>query len=189
VSSALAKIEKTIIYAPIGGIVTAQDAKEGEIVTAQATVISIISEAEFEIETNITEIDISKIEIGDKASVTLDAYGDDGGFEAVVIFIDPAEKIIEGVSTYKTTLQFMDGNDKIKSGMSADLDILTNEKNNIIAIPQRAVITKNGNKIVRILQNKEVVEVEVKIGIRGSDGRIEIIQGLKDGDEVITFME
>jgi len=189
VSSAQAKLNKTIVLAPINGIITKQNAKEGEIVTAQTTVISIISEFEFEIEANIPEVDISKVKIGDVASVTLDAYGDDQIFEAIVVFIDPAEKTIEGVATYKTTLQFLNNAQLVKPGMTADLEILTESRESIIAIPQRALIRKNGNQIVQILDNGEVKDIVVTTGLRGSDGQIEIVEGIKEGDYVITFME
>ncbi|MDP2684265.1 MAG: efflux RND transporter periplasmic adaptor subunit [bacterium] len=189
VASAKAKIDKNIIYSPINGVVTKQDAKEGEIVSANVNLISIISEAQFEIEANITEVDISKIKIGDKAEVLLDAYGEDEIFEASVVSVDPAEKVIEGVSTYKTTLIFLGSVDKIRSGMTADLEILTNSLDDVIAVPQRALIVKNGNKIVRTLVGGEVKENIVKTGLRGSDGKIEILEGIKEGDMVITFIE
>lgn len=189
VASAKAKIEKNIIYSPIKGIITKQAAKQGEIVAANLNIISIISEAEFEIEANITEVDISKVQIGNIATVTLDAYGDDEYFEAVVVSIDPAEKMIEGIPTYKTVLQFINGADKIKSGMTADLEIMTDMRDGVIAIPQRAVIYRNGDRIVKLLVNEEIVERKVSTGIRGSDGKIEILDGLNEGEMVITFME
>jgi len=189
VASAQAKIEKNIIYSPIKGMVTKQDAKEGEIVAANTAIISVISEDKFEIEANITEVDISKVKIGDKAEVALDAYGDDESFEAAVVSIDPAEEIIEGVATYKTVLQFLNAGDKIKSGMSADLEIMTNMREGIIAIPQRAVIYRNGDRIVKIMANGEIEERRVETGVKGSDGKIEILSGINEGDVVITFME
>lgn len=189
VANAEAQLQKNIIYSPINGVVTKQDAKSGEIVQAQITVISVISEIQFEIETNIPELDISKVKIGDKAEVELDAYGSDEKFQAIVVFIDPAEKIIDGISTYKTTLQFTNGQGRVLSGMTADLVISTNKKENVIAIPQRAVINKGDKKIVRILRDGQSVEVSVEVGLRGSDGKIEIISGINEGDAVVTFME
>lgn len=189
VASAQAQINKNIIYSPINGVITKQDAKAGEITNAQTPVISVISEAEFEIETNVPEVDISKIKVGNKAFVILDAYGDDKKFEAQVTSIDPAEKVIEGVSTYKTVLQFINPGSVIRSGMTADLQIMTESKDNVIAIPNRAVITKEGLKTIKILQGDNVVEMPIETGLRGSDGMIEIISGLKEGDLVITFME
>lgn len=184
-----AQIAKTILHAPINGIVTKQDAKAGEIVSAGAVVVSVISESQFEIEANVPEADIAKIKTENGARTTLDAYGNDVIFEAKVTKIDPAETIIEGVATYKITLQFIKKDERLKSGMTANIDILTDKRENVIFIPQRAVVSKGEDKIVSILLNEktgEMAEVKVKTGLRGSDGNIEIIEGIKEGDKVIT---
>lgn len=180
------QLAKTILTSPINGIITKQDAKIGEIVSMNTVLISLISEAKFQIETNIPEADIAKIKIGDPAKITLDAYGNDVIFEAKVISIDPAETVIEGVSTYKTTLEFTKEDDHIKSGMTANIDILTAKKENAIAIPQRAVINKNGQKFILIdAGNNQTEERKIETGLRGSDGNIEIISGLTPGEKVI----
>src|SRR3989344_2383078 len=118
-----AQLAKTIIRAPINGTVTIQNAKAGEIVGAGTAVISLISETNFEIEANVPEADVAKIHLDDKAETTLDAYGSGVVFETAVSAIDPAETIIEGVATYKTTLQFAGKDERIKSGMTANVDI------------------------------------------------------------------
>lgn len=188
-----AMISKTILYSPISGVITKQDAKAGEFASTQTILISIISVKNFQVETNVPEADIAKIKINDTARITLDAYGDEVIFTAKVIKIDPAETVIEGVSTYKTTLEFEKEDNKIKSGMTANIDILADKKENVIFIPQRAVIEKDGKKIVRMVEaldsGEAIKEVEVKTGLRGSDGSIEIIEGIKEGDKVITFMK
>ncbi len=125
-----AQLSKTILRSPIKGIVTKQDAKVGEIVSANITIVSVISAAEFEIEANVAEADIAKVKIGNSAKVTLDAYGEDVVFEAKAVEIEPAETIIEGVATYKTTLQFNKEDERIKSGMTANIDIETQKKEN-----------------------------------------------------------
>ena len=184
-----AQLQKATLYAPIGGVVTKQDAKIGEIAPLNVPIISIISESAFEIEANIPEADIAKVKIDDIARVTLDAYGNNVLFGAKVARIDPAETVIGGVSTYKTILTFEDGNGRIKSGMTANVDILTGKAENVIAVPQRSVILKDGDKIIRLVENKNIVQKNVQTGLRGSDGQIEIIEGINEGDEVIIFIE
>lgn len=180
-----AQLQKTVLWAPINGIITKQDAKKGEIVTANSPVVSIISEAQFEIEANVPEADIAKVKVGDSAKITLDAYGSDTFFDANVVKIDPAETMIEGVATYKTTFQFTKEDQRIKSGMTANIDILTDKRENIIIIPQRAVVSQNGDKIVKILEGENIKEVKVKTGLRGSDGNVEIIEGIGEGEKVV----
>lgn len=185
-----AQLNKSIIRAPFNGIITKQDAKVGEIITANVAVISLISDKKFEVEVNVPESDVAKIKINNSAIITLDAYGDDVKFQAQVISIEPAETIFEGIATYKTKLNFIVDDERIKSGMTANIDILTDEKKDVVVVPQRAVIQKDGDRIVRMIGiDGEVVERPVEIGLRGSDGNVEIKSGINVGDEVIVFMK
>ncbi|MBI2048267.1 MAG: efflux RND transporter periplasmic adaptor subunit, partial [Parcubacteria group bacterium] len=184
-----AQLGKTIIRAPINGVVTKQDAKVGEIIGANTSAVALISATQFEIEAHIPEADIAKVALQNKALVTLDAYGRDIVFEAFVVSVEPAETIIEGVATYKATIHFLKEDTRVKSGMTANIDIQAANLENVIAIPQRAVIRKNGEKFVRVLKNKIPTEVLVETGLRGSDGNIEITKGLTAGDVVVTLIE
>jgi len=184
-----AQLGKTIIRTPIEGLVTKQDAKVGEIIGANTVITSLISDSQFEIEANIPEADIAKVSIGNKALLTLDAYGRDVIFEASVVSMEPAETIIEGVATYKTTFHFSKKYDQVKSGMTANIDIQTANLKNVIAVPQRAIIRRNGEKFVQVLKNETPEEVKIITGLRGSNGNIEIINGLDEGDVVITLIE
>lgn len=196
-----AQMDKTVLYAPISGLVTKMEAKVGEVVfpsspysDSRLTFVSIISDKNYEIETYVAEVDIAKIDIGDPTKVTLDAYGNEREFEALVTSVDPAETIIEGIPTYKVTLQFTEESEDIKSGMTANLDILTDMKEMVITVPQRAVSTKDDKKYVKILKGEEmgqpiIEEVEVVTGVRGSNGTIEIIEGVNEGDEVVISTE
>lgn len=185
-----AQLGKTILYSPIGGVVTKQDAKVGEIIQAGKIIVSVISLNKFKIETDIPEADIAKISLNDNAKITLDAYGDEVIFDAKVIKMDPAETIVEGVSTYKVTLEFNTADERIRSGMTANIDILTEQKNDVIAIPQRAIIEEGTRKLVKILQdNKTIKEVTIKTGLKGSNGNIEITEGINAGEKVITSIK
>ena len=186
-----AQLNKTKLKSPINGVVTKMEAKIGEIASPQAVIASVIAQGKFQIEANIPEADIAKVKINDTAKVTLDAYGADTMFGAVVIKIDPAATIIEGVGTYKTTLQFQEESGKIKSGMTANITIATAQKENVLAVPYRAITKKDGaqsvKKIKRINGKETAAEQIVTTGLKGSDGNIEITSGLTEGDKVITF--
>jgi multidrug efflux pump subunit AcrA (membrane-fusion protein) len=141
----------------------------------------------FEVEVNVPEVDIAKIAVGNSAKITLDAYGDEVEFTAHVSKYDPAEKIVDGVPTYKTTLLFDKEDARIRSGMTANITIETSKKENVIAIPGRAIITKEGKKYVRVLQDDGTQkEVLVVTGLRGSAGLVEIVSGLKENDRIET---
>jgi len=178
-----AQISKTVLYSPISGVVTKQDAKVGEIAAANAVLVSVMSASQFEVEANIPEVDIAKVKISSPAAITLDAYGNNVVFDAKVSAIDPAETVIEGVATYKTTLRFLKEDGRIKSGMTGNADILYEKHSDVLVIPNRLVTEKNGEKFVTIIENDNQKEVAVKTGLRGTDGNIEILEGLKEGDK------
>ncbi|MEK7660245.1 MAG: efflux RND transporter periplasmic adaptor subunit, partial [Patescibacteria group bacterium] len=183
------ELSKTILRAPVGGIVVMQEARVGEFATAGKTIIAVVGDAGYEVEAYVPEVDIGGVDVGDTATLTLDAFGEDMKFTATVSTIDPAETIREGVPTYKVTLIFEDTENRVKSGMTANVDILSNMVSGVIAIPQRAVIRREGRKFVRIPSGDTYTEVEVVTGLRGSDGTIEIVSGITEGQVVITFLE
>ena len=184
------QIRKTAIYSPIDGILAKQDFKNGEIASANAGLISIISDKNFEIEVDIPEADIAKIKIGSEALVTLDAYGNEVIFKAAVISVEPAETLIDGMATYKTALQFKDEDGRIKSGMTANIDIVSDRRENVIFVPQRAIKIQDGSKTIQVLDNNDnIQEIEILLGLRGSDGNIEVISGINEGDRIIVFIE
>jgi RND family efflux transporter MFP subunit len=186
VLSITADLQKTILRAPIDGIITVQDAKEGQIVTVGVPVVSIISKDKLLIEAYIPEADIAKITLGDSASVTLDAYGDTVKFTARAMSVDPAETMIEGVATYKMKFQFNENDEKIKSGMTANIDIRTAKHDAVLSLPQRVLIRKDAGTFVQVLENEKIKEIPVQAGLRGSDGNTEITSGLTEGEKVVV---
>ena len=187
VSGIEADLAKNSIRSPINGIVTKQEAKSGEVAQTNAIIVSVISDAKYQIESQVPEADIAKLHVGDEASVTLDAYSSDTVFKAKIVKIDPAEVIVEGVPTYKTILEFSDSSDLIKSGMTANADILAAKKENVLFIPERALIEKDSKKFIKIKKGEEVIETEVTSGFRDSFGNIEILNGATEGDLIVIF--
>ena len=181
-------LTKASLTASLNGLVTDIKKEEGETATIQETIISIIGLGNFQIEVDISEVEIGKVNLKDSVEITLDAFPD-YKFLGKVIDIEPAETIIQGVVYYKVTAGFEEVEEGIKSGMTANVDIVTDLRENVLRIPQRAVLTKNGQKIVRVLEGEEIKEVQVETGIRGNEGEIEILSGIKEGDKIITFIK
>jgi len=189
--SAQALLDKTVLRAPIAGVITRQNTAVGEIIAASVSEVSINSAARFEMEANIPEADIAKVKVNDSASVTLDAYGNSVIFDATVTAIDPAETIVDNVATYKTKLQFTKDDDRIKSGLTANIDIMAAKSANALFVPQRAVITRDNEYFVRLgnINGTQIQEQKIVVGLKGSDGNYEIISGLKEGDRVVSFIQ
>ena len=183
------QIEENTIKAPVAGVVTKIDFEVGEQTTPSQTIITMLTDHNFVLELDISETDISKIKLGDLAEITIDAYGEDIKIPGEVIFIEPAETKIQGVVYYKVKIDFEPGELGIKSGMTATATITTAEKEQVLMIPLRAVLEKDNKKIVRVMFGKKPQEIPVQVGIMGDGGMIEVLNGLKENDEVVTYVK
>jgi HlyD family secretion protein len=184
------ELEKNNLYSPIDGVITKVEPDIGEYVAPGVVSFGVISDGDYKIEAYVPEADIAKIKISNQASTTLDAYGQNVDFPSVIVDIDPAETILEGVPTYRIVLQFVYKDTRIKSGMTANLDIMTNERKNVLTVPTRAIQTEDNNKYVRVvdLDGKTYTNVTVVVGLKGSDGTSEIISGVNVGDKIVTYI-
>ena len=185
----LSDLSQTVIKSPVNGIITEVNFDKGEQTSLSKPVISMISLSKMQIEVDVPESDITKLEIEDKVNITLDAFSSDKIFEGTITFIDPAATVINEVIYYKVRVNFDELDDKIKSGMTADLIILTNSKENVLAIPSRSIIYREEEKYVNILENGNLLDKLIVTGLKGDDGLIEIISGIKEGDKIVTFID
>lgn len=179
------KLEKYIIHSPIEGVITKIEKEVGETISAGKKIASVISSGPFQIEANVSEAEIAKVEINDPVVITLDAFGPERKFEGKVVKIDPAETIISGVIYYQITAEFNAEDPKIKPGMTANLEIQTDKKDNALYLPYFVVQRDGGKRLVDILLpngNKETREI--KTGLEG-EMKIEVTEGLNEGDLVI----
>lgn len=188
VASAQAQLQKTLITAPFSGTVTVVNAKPGKIVSSNSPEISMISSGTYQIESFVPEINISLLEVGNQASVTLDAYGETVPFMASIVSIDPAETVRDGVSTYRAILQFEGQDERIRAGMTATVVITTQERQGIISVPQGIVRREGGKAFVEVLVNGERALREVVTGSVSSLGNIEIVSGLTPGEMVVLSL-
>lgn len=195
ISEILDQLRETVVYAPMDGIIIKKSAEVGEMVTANsaagnAPIVTIAQEGDLEIKADVPESDIIKVALGQKADVTLDAFTTRDKFSAEVFEIEPASTVIQDVVYYKVKLKFLAPNSRFKNGMSADLDIETAEKNNVISIPERAIKDDNERKYVEIIKDDKTNAIErvyITTDLRGDEGMIEITSGLKGGEKVVTF--
>lgn len=182
------QINDSILIAPQAGIITEINKEIGETISSAEIFISMITVNNFEIKANISEVDIAKVKIGDKVEITFDALGLDKEFKGTIAKINPAQTEISGVVYYEVSTIFSGNAEVIKPGMTANFDIITAQKENVIKIPFQALKEKDGKKYVQILKNDKVKDIFVEVGLKG-DIDFEIISGLEIDSEVVTFTE
>jgi len=185
VQSIQVNINNASLVSPINGVVTVQNAKVGEVAIAGQTITSIISANNFEIDAYVPETDIGKVAVGDSVNMTFDAFPGEN-FAGKVFYIDPAETIESGVVDYLVKVSFDTPDARIKSGLTANLDINTQTDQNALILPEYAVIQNASGTYVDILQNGAETQVPVTLGIHDQNGNVEIASGVTDGEQVVN---
>ena len=182
------------IYAPISGTVSGLSLQVGSVVSGSTSssstsasstkIASVKTQAPPTITINLTEIDVPKIKVGNRATVTFDALIDKT-YTGKVISIDTSGVVSSGVTTYPTVIRLDTDPGTILGNMAASANIITETKQNILLVPNSSVTTQNGISTVQIMKNNQVSQVNVEAGL-SSDSQTEIISGLSEGDIIVT---
>ncbi len=182
---AATRLAKTSLRAPWDGVVTGRSAEVGEYIAAGTTVIMLASAGEVELKADVPEADAAKFAVGAPATFTLDALGSREQWAATVTFIAPAAKVIEGVPTYEVTLAPSRFDPLFKLGLTVNITVQAAQRADVVSVPRRAVAIRDAAEYVRVKDGPDVREVVVTTGLLGSDGRVEITEGLVGGEEVV----
>lgn len=184
-SQVASELNKTNLYAPRSGIVTQINATEGEFAKEQS--VMFVSDGPFRIEALVSEIDIPHLSQGQEAQVTFDAMPSEI-LTATVTNIAQQATIIQDVVYYEVEFDLSDQPDALRIGMSADVDIVVDEKENVLVLPLR-VIEEDEQGLyvfVKVGTNGDVERRTITTGLEGDDGRVEILSGLSDGETVVV---
>ncbi|WP_455872524.1 efflux RND transporter periplasmic adaptor subunit [Rhizobium yanglingense] len=174
------RLARTDVRTPVAGTVSAKNAKVGAIALGSGEpLFTIIRDDDIELVAEVGESDIIKIEPGQKATISLAGSRDKltGSVRLVSPTVDPT-----------TRLGFVhiliDDDSKARSGMYGSAEIIMKTAQNV-ALPLSAVLTSSEGSSARKVEDGVVKFAEVETGIQ--DGAyIEIVKGLKDGEEVVA---
>lgn len=176
--------EDLMIIAPASSIVTEVNGEVGETVNPATTIVSLATGGVLQIKINIVEDSIVDVRTGQKVRITFDAIKNQE-FEGTVAAINPAETIVGGTVYYETVITFDKADERIRSGMTANVWIETSVSKHTLFIPVSAISNENGKMTVQVLDGEQVVKREVVTGIKNNAGMVEIISGLSEGEQII----
>jgi HlyD family secretion protein len=177
------RINESSLRSPVNGQIISVNKIKGETVQVNDVVFSILPSGPFQVEVDIYEEDIVDVKVDNYVEISIPAFPNDI-FMGKVISVNPAEKIVDGVVYYEVNISFDAGDKGVKPGMTADVVIEVNKKENVLIIPRQALKKVNGDKVVEVFENNEVKEKKIEIGLEGEDN-IEIISGLVEGEKVV----
>ena len=181
VDDAQRNLDQATLVAPFDGIVAAVNYNVSD--TASGTAVTIVDLSPLQVAVTVSEVDIAKIQVGETATMTLDALSGKS-YNAKVISISPVGTITSGVVNYTVTLAITNADDTIKPGMTANLAVEVQRRDNVLLVPVRAVRTQGNQKVVTMRSNGQSIQKAVSTGL-SNDTSIEITSGLQEGDVVL----
>ena len=134
---------------------------------------------------------VASLKIDQPVDYTFDALGPDQHFTGQILTIDPASTVISGVVNYlvKASLPSIL---EIKPGMTVNMTVLVDTRGNALAVSSSAIINQNGEQYVRVIDDpktKTYHQVKVLTGLQADGGLVEILDGLNNGQEVVTLIK
>jgi HlyD family secretion protein len=153
VTQAEDQLSKTILRSPMSGVVTELNAEVGEIVLVgtmnnPGTVIMTVSDLSvIEVEAEVDETDIASLRLGQNAKIKVDAF-QDTSFAGIVTEIGNAAKISgfssgDQVTNFLVNVQFVDAYEYVKPGMTAEVEVTTDEHFDVLHVPIQAVVMRD----------------------------------------------
>ncbi len=177
-------LENTIIRAPFSGIVTGIKVVKGQLISANATLLTLINTQNMYLNLEVDETDIGKVSIGLPVKISLDAFPDEE-FKGEVVSISPIATISNNIPIFKVKVRISNPDGRLKAGMSADGDIILVERKNVLLVPLKAVQRTERRSYVELLKADGTREM-VRITLGEEDGNNVVVEsGLKEGDVVI----
>ena len=168
------------ILAPVDGSILSRHAKEGDYAAAATPLATIAQADSMCIRADIDEIYIGRIWVGQPAQVRFQTdSGAEMSYTAAVHRIEESGATSGGVTNYAVELT-LDATDGLKAGMNVSVSIVTDRRADCLHIPASAIT----NGTVQVLRDGKPVELTVTTGMTAG-GRIEILSGLSETDEVI----
>ncbi|MDW7679260.1 MAG: efflux RND transporter periplasmic adaptor subunit [bacterium] len=177
----------TKITAPINGVVASVSTQEGETVAASfsaPTFVNIIDLDRLEVWAYVDETDIGRIQIGQRATFTVDTYLDTD-FEGAVTAIYPKAVIQDNVVNYIATIDIDDFRDKqLRPEMTTTVTIYLETRKDVLVVPTTALRREQSGMVVTVLENGQIRPQSVQTGW-SSGGYTEIKEGLNEGQKVV----
>ncbi|MGN6151872.1 MAG: efflux RND transporter periplasmic adaptor subunit [Lysobacteraceae bacterium] len=208
-------LSQTRIFSPISGTVSVMKREAGEIVIGsqfQEDVIMIIADlGQMEATVNVDENDIKKVKVGQPATLSVDALpgavivGRVAEVASSARLADPGEVLQK--TEFRVKVAITQGGDQVRPGMTVSANILTDTRQSALSVPiqsvtlrpvaqwrkaaseptgSKPVVDKDGYvQLVYVVENGKAVARQVKVGIQNED-RVEILDGLKEGESVVS---
>ncbi len=164
---------------------------EGTTVRERQRIITIPDTTYMGVKVNIHESAVKRVQVGQSVSISIDAFPEQllqGKVAKVAVLADSANSFMNpDLKVYPTVIHIDGTYDWLRPGMSAEVEVLIDELNDVLFIPIQAVTYEGDIQVCYVLKNGNPVKRTVKLG-SFTEEFIEITDGLSEGEEVLLLV-
>ncbi|HMB22641.1 MAG TPA: efflux RND transporter periplasmic adaptor subunit [Anaerolineales bacterium] len=184
VDAAQATLNMARVVAPFDGTVTEAHSLPGDQVSAGDKAFRIDNLSSLLVDVSVSEVDINSVSIGQEATLSFDAILDKK-YHGEVVEVSQAGTSSDGVVNFTVTVELTDADPSVKPGMTAAVNIVVEEIQDVLLVPNRAVRLMDGQRIVYVLENG--LPVQKKITLGSSSDTMSVVAGgeVKEGDAIV----
>jgi membrane fusion protein, multidrug efflux system len=182
VELARVQLEKAHIVAPFSGIVGLRRVSVGEYITAGQALVNLEAIDPVKADFRVPEKFLPAIRVGQTIRIKVDAFPEDS-FEGKVYAIDPRLDIAGRSLLVRAVVP--NGDQRLRPGLFARVTVLLQLKEDALSVPEQAIVPQGDSQFVFKIVDGKVHLTKVVTGTR-RDGRVEIVEGLAPGDQVVT---
>ena len=178
------RIGYATVRAPLSGIVTEKTVETGDVIGNQQRLFSIADVSNMVARVGVSELDVVDLKRGDRVDVTLDAIPDrplKGSIRRVFPQGDPTTRLVPVEIVLDAASARV-----ARPGFLARVTFHLGTRNGVLLVPGTAIVGAQGSEAVFIVENGKAVRRSVETGAT-SEGRVEIVSGLVEGDEIVTI--
>jgi len=184
IAAAEATVNQAFIKAPFDGTITMVDAKPGDQVNPGTLAFRVDDLSHLLVDMEVSEVDINQIKEGQEVTMSFDAILAKE-YHGEVVEVALVGNNVAGVVNFTVTIELLDADNEVRPGMTSAVNIVIQQIDEAVLIPNRAVRVVDGERVVYILENGQLKPVSITLG-SSSDLYSEIIDGeLKPGDTIV----
>jgi HlyD family secretion protein len=188
VDLALASLEETRIRASFDGLVTDVHVESGESLVMGAPVVDLVDDSGITVEAAVDEADAGRIEVGMVVRVTCDAYPDEPFLGSLMWVSQVVERDLRQNRHLQVEVGLDGASPKLKVGMSADIEIVVQKREDVIFVPTNAVMRRGDTQQVYVLTAGRARLRTIQTGLSNWE-RSEVTNGLRRGESVVVSLE
>lgn len=186
VAAAQATLDSAFITAPFNGVLSEVPVKPGDLVSPGTVAFKLDDLSRLFVDVEVSEVDINRVKVGQDAVLFFDAVLA-AEYHGKVTEVALVGTTVQGVVSFKVTVELLDADENVRPGMTAGVNLVVSQLDDVLLVPNRAVRVLDGERVVYIVNEETGLPVSLPIELgSSSDTHSEVVGGdLSEGDKIV----